>query len=211
MSGPRPRLYLVTPPLAEVGPFLPALEAALDGGPVACLRLRMAGEEEDALRRAADMIREAAHARDIALVLTDHYRLAKPLGLDGVHLENPRIAVREARKALGDDMIVGAFCGAARHQGMVAAEAGADYVALGPVTRTALGGGEVAEPDLFAWWAEMIETPVVAEGGVTLENAAALAAHADFLAVSEAVWRHQDGPGAAVAAFAAILADTAPA
>lgn len=201
------RLYLVTPPLTEVEPFLPQLNAALAAAPVACVRLNMAVQDEDQIRRAADQVREACHARDVAITLTDHYRLVAPLGLDGVHLENPRLTVREVRKALGGDMIVGGYAGASRHEGMTMAEAGADYVSFGPVGETPLGDGAVADEALFSWWAEMIETPVVAEGGVTLENAPALAAVADFLCVGAAVWDHPDGPADAVKAFAAILKD----
>ena len=69
-----------------------------------------------------------------------------------------------------------------------------------------LGDGAVADVDLFAWWAEMIETPVVADGAVTLAAAPALAEHADFLCVGRAVWNHEDGPARGVAAFAEILA-----
>lgn len=202
-----PRLYLLTPRLTEAAPFADTLAAALDAAPVACVRLRVAAEGEDALRRAADHLREVAHARDVAIVLTDHYRLAGPLGLDGVHLDDARLPVREARKELGPDAVVGAFAGASRHQGMTAAEAGADYVAFGPVAATGLGDGAVAEAELFAWWAEMIETPVVAEGGVTEPIARSLAATADFIAADAAVWDHPEGPAAGAKAFAAILSE----
>lgn len=200
------RIYLLTPRLTEAEAFLPRLAEALDAAPVACVRIRMGTDDETALRRAADQVREVAHDRDVAVTLTDHFRLVRPHGLDGVHLENPRFTVREARKALGDDAIVGAFCGASKHAGMVAGEAGADYVALGPVAASALGDGETADEELFQWWAEMIETPIVAEGGVTEEIARRLAPHADFLALDEAVWSAEDGPAASLRRFAALLA-----
>lgn len=199
------RLYLVTPPLTEVGDFATSLQAALDAAPVACVRIAMAVEDEDLLRRAADQIREVCHTFDVAITLTDHYRLVSSLGLDGVHLANARLTVREARKALGEDMIVGAFAGTSRHDGMTMAEAGADYISFGPVGDTGLGDGEVADVDLFEWWSEMIETPVVADGSVTLASAPLLAAHADFLCVGRAIWNHADGPAKAAAAFARIL------
>jgi thiamine-phosphate pyrophosphorylase len=201
------RLYLVTPPLTEVGNFAQHLRAALDAAPVACVRVAMATEDEDLMRRAADQVRELCHTFDVAVTLTDHYRLVVSLGLDGVHLANPRLTVRDARKALGADMIVGAYAGVSRHDGMTMAEAGADYVSFGPVGETGLGDGAVADADLFAWWAEMIETPVVADGAVTLATAPDLAVHADFLCVGRAVWEHKDGPAAGAAAFAALLAD----
>ncbi len=193
-----PGLYLITPPLTKAEPFLPMLAEALDAVEIACVRLRMAGGDEDALRRAADQVREVAHQRDVAVTLTDHFRLVQPLGLDGVHLENPRLTVRDARKALGEDAIVGSFAGTSKHDGMTAAEAGADYVSFGPMTPSALGDGEVADPHLFVWWSEMIQTPVIAEGGVSIEMARALAADVDFLALDQVIWDHPDGPAKAL-------------
>ena len=193
-----PGIYLITPPITEVEPFLPLLTEALDATDIACIRLRMAGDDEDALRRAADQIREVTHQRDVAVTLTDHYRLVQPLGIDGVHLENPRFTVRDARKALGEDAIVGVHAGVSRHNGMVAAEAGADYVSFGPLTASALGDGGVADPDLFVWWSEMIQTPIVAEGGMTSEIARALAPTVDFLALDQMVWDHPEGPSKAL-------------
>ncbi|MEM7546838.1 MAG: thiamine phosphate synthase [Pseudomonadota bacterium] len=199
------RLYLITPALSAPSTFADALSAALDAAPVACVRLRTATEDEDMIRRIADQLREVCHPRDVALVLTDHFRLVSSLGIDGVHLANPRLSVRDARKALGEDAIIGAFGGASRHQGMTLGEAGADYVALGPVMANGLDDDKVAEPALFEWWAEMIETPSVAEGGMTLSLAEALSAHADFIAADSAVWDHAGGPGAGCAALAAVL------
>lgn len=196
-----PGLYLITPPLTDAAPFLPKLAEALDAADIACIRLRVAGEDEDALRRAADQVREVAHQRDVAVTLTNHFRLVRQLGFDGVHLENPRLTVRDARKALGEDAIVGAFAGASKHNGMVAAEAGADYISFGPLVANALGDGEVAEPHLFVWWSEMIQTPVVAEGGLSIDLARALAPSVDFLALDSAVWDHPDGPGKALKAL----------
>ncbi|MEX2520964.1 MAG: thiamine phosphate synthase [Paracoccaceae bacterium] len=199
------KLYLITPPLSDGAGFVDSLDAALSAASTACVRLRFAAAEEDVIRRVSDPLREVCHSHDVALVATDHFRLVRPLGLDGVHLENPRISIRDARKALGPDAIVGGFAGASRHQGMTLAEAGADYVSFGPVAETALGDGEIAELDLFAWWSEMITTPVVAEGGVTLALAAVLAPHADFIAGGAAVWSHPDGPASGAKALSALL------
>lgn len=196
-----PGLYLITPALTDAEPFLPQLAEALDASEIACVRLRTASDDEDALRRTADQVREVTHQRDVAVILTDHYRLVQPLGIDGVHLENPRITVRDVRKALGEDAIVGAFAGTSKHNAMVAAEAGADYVSFGPMIANALGDGEVAEPHLFVWWSEMIQTPVVAEGGLSIDMAQAMAPAVDFLALDTAVWNHPDGPAAALRAI----------
>lgn len=205
MSEERARLYLLTPRLADGAAFASDLDAALAAAPVACVRMLTAEADEAVIRRVADPLGEVCRAHDVALVLTDHFRLVRPLGLDGVHLETPRLRLRDAREALGRDAIVGAHAGASRHHGMTLAEAGADYVSFGPVVDDGLGDGEVAEADLFHWWSEMIETPVVAEGGVTLETGAALGGVADFIAFDAPVWDHPEGAAAGAKAAAAAL------
>jgi len=95
---------------------------------------------------------------------------------------------------------------------MEAGEAGADYVAFGAFYPTTTK--EVthhAEPSVLGWWTTLFELPCVAIGGVTADNAGPLvAAGADFLAVSGAVWNHPQGPTAGVAAFKDVLASKAP-
>ncbi|SDY29284.1 thiamine phosphate synthase [Citreimonas salinaria] len=195
----RPQIYLLTPPEFDLGSFPAQLDRVLQGVPVACLRLSLATRDEDRLIRATDAVREVAHSADVAMVIDTHVVLAERLGLDGVHLPDGARSVRAARKTLGADAIVGAFCGQSRHDGMNAGEAGADYVAFGPVAG-ALGDGALAERDLFAWWSEMIEVPVVAEGGLTPEAVRALAPVTDFIAVGEEIWRTDD-PAAALRAL----------
>ena len=137
----RPQITLITPPAFDAEVFSDRIGRVLDGVEVACLRLSLGTRDEDVLMRAADAAREVAHARDVAVVIDNHLILAERLGLDGVHLTDGARTVRKARKDLGADAIVGAFCGISRHEGMSAGEAGADYVALGPLGVTALGDG----------------------------------------------------------------------
>jgi len=189
MADPeQPQIYLSTPPEFELSTFPAQLAALLDAHDIACVRLAMATLEEDRVARAADALREVTHTRDIAFTITDHIQMAERLGLDGVHLTDGPRSVRKARKALGADAVVGAFCGNSRHDGMSAGEAGADYITFGPIGQTALGTGEPAEPELFAWWSEMIELPVVAEGALTPETIAALAPITDFFSIGPEIW-----------------------
>jgi len=122
--------------------------------------------------------------------------LAERPGLDGVHLPDGARQVRAARKALGPDAVVGAFCGASRHSGLNAGEAGADYIAFGPVGATALGDGTRAGRDIFEWWSEMIEVPVVAEGALDEAVIGDLAPVTDFFALGAEIWREDDAAAA---------------
>jgi len=192
MAEDTPQLYLVTPPSFELESFAPQLARILDAQEVACLRLHMATQDEDAILRAGDALRELAHARDIPLVITDHVLMVERLGLDGVHLSDPGTGIRKLRDTMGADAIIGAHCGNLRHDGMAAGEAGADYISFGPVGETLLGDGAHAERELFEWWSELIEVPVVAEGALTPELVESLAPVTDFFAIGAEIWKEED-------------------
>ncbi|WP_238366647.1 thiamine phosphate synthase [Mesobacterium pallidum] len=200
----RPGLYLITPAEIELSTFSDRLKAVLDAEEVACLRIALASRDEDRLGRAADQLRDIAHARDVAIVIDDHLGLAERHGLDGVHLTTGGKGVRYARKELGPDAIVGAFCGASRHDGMSAGEAGSDYVAFGPLSGAALGDGTLADEELFHWWSELIELPVVAEGGLDVDMVRSLAPYTDFFALGDEIWGTED-PLAALRRFTAVM------
>ena len=200
----QPQIYLITPPEPELARFPNLLAAVLDAHDIACLRLALSSHDEDRIARIADACREVAHARDVAVVISSHVMLSERLGLDGVHLDDAARSVRAARKTLGRDAIVGTHCGASRHDGMNAGEAGADYVSFGPVGETTLGDGRRAEAELFEWWSQMIELPVVAEGGLTPDLVAELAPVTDFLGVGTEIWSSDD-PTSALGALIAGL------
>ena len=192
----RPQIYLITPPDLDLAVFPDRLSAVLDSTDIACIRLSLATKDEDRIARTADALRSVAHARDVALVIETHVLMVEQLGLDGVHLTDGARSIRKVRKDLGSDAIIGAYCGVTRHDGISAAEAGADYVAFGPVGNTPLGDGSKAEAGLFEWWSEMIEVPVVAEGSLTAELIAKLGPVTDFFGIGDEVWQSEDAAAA---------------
>lgn len=200
----RPQITLITPPAMDLQVFPDRLAAVLDAVEIACLRLSLATRDEDALLRAGDACRLIAHERDVAIVIENHVLLVERLGLDGVHLTDGARSVRKVRKDLGNDAIVGAFCGVTRHEGISAGEAGADYAAFGPVGETHLGKGERADFDLFDWWSQMIEVPCIAEGALTAELVEKFAPVTDFFGVGEEIWGSDD-PAQALRALIAPL------
>lgn len=188
----QPQIYLIAPSDLELSSFPDTLARVLDSHPIACLRLALATRDETRIARAADACREVAHARDVAIVLDTHIALVEPLGLDGVHLGDGARSVRKARKALGAEAIIGSYCAQSRHDGMSAGEAGADYVSFGPVGISALGDAAQAAPDVFEWWSDMIELPVVAEGALDADLVRALAPITDFFAIGDEIWTAND-------------------
>lgn len=181
----RCQLYLAAP-VALSSDFAAVLAAVLDAAPVACLRLPASPEAAGLLR--------IAQARDVAVLLDDNPELAERLGADGVHLADGA-DYAAARRLLGTQNIVGVHCGASRHAAMLAADAGADYVAFDP------------ELDLVSWWAEMMVVPVVAELGRDLARAAEFAvAGADFVSAGGAVFADPIEAPAVAAWLAAAIA-----
>lgn len=214
MSEPqreRPRLYLITPPqIEDIPAFVDLFRAAVQGGDVASLQIRLKKDDQidlQATREVAQAVKRICNAENIALFINDSPQLARALQADGVHLGMDDMDITEARDLLGPDMIIGATCKASRHHAMIAGEAGADYVAFGAFHPTATKANTTrAEPDILTWCQMFLTLPCVAIGGITLNNAAPLvAAGADFLAVSSGVWDHQDGPAAAVAMFNRVI------
>lgn len=188
----QPQLYLITPPEIDLDHFPALLGQVLDTVDIACVRLALASQDEDKICRTADAISGVTQARDVALVIDEHILLVEKLGLDGVHLGDGARRVAKTRKMLGDDAIVGAFCGTSRHDGMNAGEAGADYVSFGPMGGAALGDGERADADLFQWWSDVIEVPIVAEGAIDEAILKGFAPITDFFALGEELWSAQD-------------------
>src|ERR1700761_4281767 len=197
------RLYLVSPPHLSPANFAIPLREALDGGDVASFQLRLKHVDDDAIRRAADLLRPIVQAAGAAFILNDRPDLAAELGCDGVHIGQEDAPYAEARSLMGPDRIIGVTCHASRHLAMEAAEAGADYVAFGAFFPTKTKEPKTqADIDLLRVWSDVTVVPCVAIGGITIANAPALIeAGADFLAVAAGVWEHPDGPEAAVRAF----------
>lgn len=206
-DGKACRLYLVTPDLVTLGQdparFAETLARALDAGDVAAVQLRLKSADDDTWRRAIDALRPVAQSRNVAFLLNDRQELVRSSGADGVHVGQTDTPARIARAAIGPDATLGVTCHDSRDLAMQAGEDGADYVAFGAFFPTATKEAPArAEPDILAWWSELMELPCVAIGGITPDNCAPLVqAGANFLAVVGAVWAYPEGPAAGVRAM----------
>lgn len=200
------QLYLISP-LEVGGGFADRLARALDAGPSAAFQFRVKDVDQHAAARLAEPLQRLCADRGVAFIVNDSVSLAKRLGADGVHLGQDDGDPREARALLGPGVQIGVTCHDSRHLAMEAGERGADYVAFGSFHPTTTK--EVhhrPEPPILSWWSALFELPCVAIGGITPANAAPLvAAGADFVAVSAAVWSGDEA--AVVRAFADVLAD----
>jgi thiamine-phosphate pyrophosphorylase len=202
------RLYLITPPALDPHEFAPLLEAALSGGDVAAVQLRLKDVDDETIRAAAARLQPIVQERGVAFIMNDRPDLAAELDCDGVHVGDEDMPYAEARRVVGPDRIVGVTCGSSRHRALVASEAGADYVAFGAFfASTTKIAKHHPTPEVLRDWSEMTVVPCCAIGGITQENCGPLVeAGADFLAVISAIWNYPRGPKAAVAEFNAVFA-----
>ena len=203
------RLYLITPPAFDLTPFEGELAAALAGGDVAAVQYRPKDADDRTILAVAKRLRPIVQAAGAAFILNDRPDLAAAAGCDGVHIGQEDAPYAEARRLLGPEATIGVTCHDSRHLAIEAAEAGADYVAFGAFFPTATKQPKTrTRPEILRWWADLMEIPCVAIGGITAANCPPLVrAGADFLAVAGAVWEHPEGPAAAVRALHEAVAE----
>jgi thiamine-phosphate pyrophosphorylase len=181
----------MTPLVADPSPFSDQLASALDAGDVAAVLLRLSEADERTLINRVKALVPAVQEKGVALLLAGRADLAARGGADGAHLSG--IAeFTVALETLKPERIAGAGGLASRHDAMLAAEQGADYVMFGEPDPTGKCPVFAAVEERIGWWAEVFEIPCVGYSG-TLETISPLvAAGADFIALGDAVWREPD-------------------
>jgi thiamine-phosphate pyrophosphorylase len=173
-------LYAITPAGWSAKRLLLQVDALLTT-PVAMLQYR----DKPRLDRAvAEQLLVRCRAAGVPLIINDDVALARALKADGVHLGRDDGDVREARQQLGAQAIIGASCYADLQRAAQCVEAGADYLAFGSVfastTKPLAPRCPLAHLEAARQWGR----PIVAIGGITVDNAAqAIKAGADAVAV----------------------------
>ena len=100
--------------------FADTLAAALNAGDVACVQLRLKDADDDAVRRATEVLLPLARAHEVGFIMNDRPDLAAETGCDGVHIGQEDAGYAEARRIVGADAIVGVTCHTSRHLAMAA-------------------------------------------------------------------------------------------
>jgi thiamine-phosphate pyrophosphorylase len=192
-------LYAVTPDIDDTPGLLEKVEAALSGG--ARLLQYRNKTASAALRLTQGRALLALCCKfQVPLIINDHLDLALALDAQGLHVGGEDGSASEVRRRLGSDKILGVSCYSRIEHARDAVAAGATYVAFGGFYPSKVKpGGTVRTPvELLSEAKRALKVPVVAIGGITLDNAPALlAAGADSVAVISAVFAEPDIRGAA--------------
>jgi thiamine-phosphate pyrophosphorylase len=176
------------------------LLAALDSADIAAVLMRLPDGDERALINHVKAIAPTVQKADAALILDGHANLVARSGADGAHLTG-LAAFQDAAAALKPDRIAGIGGLETRHDAMVAAETGADYVMFGDNAQPSLE----ALIERVSWWADVFEIPCVAFATSLDEIGPLVDAGADFVAVGDAVFADARGVAAAAADAASRL------
>jgi thiamine-phosphate pyrophosphorylase len=154
----------------------------LAGVDVAALLLRLPDAGERVMIEHAKVIAAVVQPKGIALILEGQPELVVRAGADGAHMTG--LAEFEAAvESLKPNRIAGAGGLATRHDAMLAAERGADYVMFGEPEPDGGRPGFDAILERVGWWAELFEAPCVAWAAKLDEVADLAAAGADFVAL----------------------------
>lgn len=201
-------LYVITDPELIASPDLASrVDAAISGGAVL---VQYRDKANDNLNRAelASAILRVCRNRGVPLIINDDIALAVAIGADGIHLGHADSQLEDARQQLGAHAIIGASCYNEMSRAVAAVELGADYIAFGRFFASRTKPNAVqADIDILSRARRRFHIPVVAIGGITADNGAALiSAGADILAVIHGVFG-QDDTETAARSIAILFAD----
>ena len=205
VGAPRLRgLYAITPDLADTGRLLASVEPVLAGGAV-LLQYRNKVADAALAEAQARALLPLCQRYRVPLVVNDDAALAARIGAAGVHLGRDDDDVAAARRLLGSAALVGVSCYADLWRARAAVGASASYVAFGAFHPSPTKPAATrAAPSLLAE-ARGLGVPMVAIGGITLDNAGPLIdCGADLVAVISDLFDHSE-PGRRAAEYAALF------
>ena len=202
-------LYAITDSaLLADGRLLPYCEAALRGG-AKILQYRDKSTDTARRLREAQALQELCKTYNARLIINDDVNLAARLGVD-LHIGQEDGSLLKARQQLGPQAIIGVTCHAQLELAQQAVDQQADYIAFGRFYSSQTKPGDVLATTDLLKQAQQLKRPIVAIGGITLENGGILIEHgADMLAVIHGLFA-ADSPAAVEQrsrAFSALFTD----
>ena len=186
-------LYAVTPDISDTNVLLRRVRLALQGG-AQVLQYRNKTADAALKLAQAQALGQLAREFKTTFIVNDDAQLAAQVDADGVHLGGEDGSVAAARALLGSSRIIGVSCYNRLSLAHEAVRQGADYVAFGAFFSSSVKPGAVkADLALLQAAREELDVPIVAIGGITLQNAASLIeTGAEAVAVITALWNAPD-------------------
>ncbi|MBS4098695.1 MAG: thiamine phosphate synthase [Sulfuricella sp.] len=193
-------LYAITPQSADTAALLAEVRLALEGGARLVQYRDKSADVALRFEQASELL-VLCRKFGAPLIVNDDLRLADLVGADGLHIGKDDGSLREARLILGPHSIIGVSCYNDLQLARAAQDGGASYAAFGSFFPSPTKPQAIpASLDLLRQAKGELHIPLVAIGGITAANGAALvAAGADALAVISAIFDTPDIRAAAAA------------
>ena len=163
-------LYLVTDKSDDEEKFLKTIEEAIQGG-VSVVQIREKTKDTLDFYKLALKVKKITTKYNVPLIINDRVDIALAIDADGVHVGQSDMPCDITRKLIGSNKILGVSA-ATIDEAKKAQGDGADYIGTGAIfpTSTKDDAPKITKKDLKEI-VDSIDIPVVAIGGITVENA----------------------------------------
>ena len=164
-------LYAITPDMADSNSLLQKTQLAIEGGAF-MVQYRSKIQDRDVKMQQCAAILRLCREYKIPCIVNDDVDMCLNLEADGVHLGEKDDNIAEVRSILGEDAIIGSSCYDQLNRAKLAQKEGASYVAFGAMFETSTKpNAPRATLELLREAKSQIQIPIVAIGGITMNNA----------------------------------------
>ena len=164
-------LYAITPDSADLNTLIQKTQLAIEGGAF-MVQYRSKIRNRDVKMQQCAAILRLCREYDVPCIVNDDVEICRVLKADGVHLGEKDDNIAEVRHILGEDAIIGSSCYDQLNRAKQAQKEGASYVAFGAMFPTPTKpNAPRATLELLREAKSEIQIPIVAIGGITMNNA----------------------------------------
>ena len=164
------------------------LRNILKKNPIECVRISGVTELSTHDKERIREFKELCHSNDIAVLLEDNYEFALKNEFDGVHFTKRPSEIQKVLKLKPKDFLVGVDCSYSKHQGLITAELGVDYISFKVDCNKDSDNSDSYSDNLISWWYETIEIPLVVENVKSLSKIRELSVVCDFISIPPIYW-----------------------
>ena len=184
-------IYLISPSKINQY-FYKDLGQVLKSGKVKYFQLRLKKYSNKNIIKIAKKIKKITNKNDVNLIINDFPILAKKINADGCHVGQTDRSIKNSRKLLKKNKIIGITCHGSKKLIIKALKDKPDYIALGSFFKSRLKpNAKKAQKNLIKWCKKRTNLPIVAIGGINNKNYKSLVKFGvNYLAISSYIWNN---------------------
>ena len=184
-------VYLISPSKISQH-FYKELKGVLSSKRVKYFQLRLKKHSDSKLLKIGKKVRSITKKYKVKLIINDSPLLAKKINADGCHLGQSDGSIKNARKLLKKNKIIGITCHGSKKLILNSIKEKPDYIALGSFFKSKLKPrAKKAKKNLVKWCKQRTDLPIVAIGGIDNKNYKSLIKFGvNYLAISSFIWNN---------------------